>query len=345
MNDQLNRHLRILERLQNSRFSNRVSVNEVRDYLKEKGIDVSVRTVQRDMNALAVVFLDIDCHKNQDGKLGWFWSDNAKVIMLSGFSLSQALSFKLVKKYLTSLFPDSTLQDLQPFFEKADATLETLNDNALMKWPDKIAVVQSTQPLLPPDIDPECQKIISTALLENYQLKIDYVRLDGVRNIYQVNPLGLALRGHVIYLIATKVDTGEQRLFALHRVKKAEQLSEPAVQTADFNLNDYIDQGHLGFAWNAWNDATTMEPIEIKFIFSDQATKHLYETPLSRDQTITDYAPGYKLITATVRYTEQLVWWIRGYNTFIEVLEPVNLRNRIKQDALDLAQIYQTSTS
>jgi predicted DNA-binding transcriptional regulator YafY len=345
MNDQLDRHLRILERLQNSRFNNRVSVSEVRDYLSEKGIDVSVRTVQRDMNALRVVFMDIDCHKNPDGKLGWYWNDNAKVIMLSGFSLSQALSFKLVKKYLTSLFPDSTLQDLQPFFEKADATLETLNDNALMKWPDKIAVVQPTQPLLPPEINPECQKTISTALLENCQLQIDYVRLDGVRNVYRINPLGLALRGHVIYLIATKVDTGEQRLFALHRVKKAEQLSEPAIQSADFNLNDYIDQGHLGFAWNAWNDATTMEPIPLKCIFINQAAKHLYETPLSRDQTIIDYAPGYKLITATVRYTEQLVWWIRGYSTSIEVLEPVNLRNRVMQDTLALAQIYQNSTS
>jgi predicted DNA-binding transcriptional regulator YafY len=205
--------------------------------------------------------------------------------------------------------------------------------------------VQPTQPLLPPEINPECQKTISTALLENCQLQIDYVRLDGVRNVYRINPLGLALRGHVIYLIATKVDTGEQRLFALHLVKKAEQLSEPAIQSADFNLNDYIDQGHLGFAWNAWNDATTMEPIPLKCIFINQAAKHLYETPLSRDQTIIDYAPGYKLITATVRYTEQLVWWIRGYSTSIEVLEPVNLRNRVMQDTLALAQIYQNSTS
>ena len=80
--------------------------------------------------------------------------------------------------------------------------------------------------------------------------------------------------------------------------------------------------------------------IQFKFIFEEHCAKHLYETPLSTDQKIIEYIPGYVSITATVRYTEQLVWWIRGYGSFIEVLEPKEIRERIKNEALKLVEKY-----
>ncbi|MCX7085296.1 MAG: WYL domain-containing protein [Methylococcales bacterium] len=340
MNDQINRHHRILEKLQNCRSSNPVSVPEVLDFLLDKGIDVSARTVQRDMNALAEVFMDIESKILKDGGFGWYWNDKAKVILLSGLSANQALSFILVKKYLSQLFPEATLKELEPFFEYSEKVLHSLKGNALVKWPEKIAVVHPVQPLLAPEINGNFQKIISTALLENKKLKLDYVRLDGERSKYTVNPVGLVFRGHVIYLIAVKVDTGEQRQFALHRIKKAEQLPADA-DPITLTLQEYLEQGNMGFAWNAWNTATSLQEITFKCIFEAKSAKYLTETPLSKDQEIIPYQDGYVIVKATVRYTEQLVWWIRGYGSAIEVLEPLELRERMIKDINELHTRYQ----
>lgn len=340
MNDQIFRHHHILEKLQNCRFSNPVSVPEIRDFLLDKGMTVGVRTIQRDMIILKDVFFGIESHTLRDGGYGWYWHDNAKVILLSGLSPNQALSFILVKKYLSQLFPETTLNELEPFFEHSDKVLNKLEGNALVKWPDKISVVHPSQPLMPPVINPEVQKIISTALLENKRLQLDYVRLDGEENIYTLNPLGLIFRGDVIYLIATKVETSDVRMFALHRVVSAEQIKQDALQPDGFNLAKFVDEGHMGFAFNAWNKSTILQAIRFKFIFEEHSAKHLNETPLSTDQEIIKYIPGYVLITATVRYTEQLVWWIRGYGSFIEVLEPEDLRERIKNEAIKLLERY-----
>jgi predicted DNA-binding transcriptional regulator YafY len=340
MNDQIFRHHYILEKLQNCRFSNPVSVPEIRDFLLDKGVNVGVRTIQRDMIVLKDVFFGIESHALRDGGYGWYWSDNAKVILLSGLSPNQALSFILVKKYLSQLFPETTLNELEPFFEHSDKVLNKLEGNALVKWPDKISVVHPSQPLMPPVINSEFQKIISTALLENKRLHLDYVRLDGEKIIYTLNPLGLIFRGNVIYLIATKVETSDVRMFALHRIVSAKQLKQDAMQPDGFNLATFVDEGHMGFAWNAWNIDTILQVIQFKVIFEEHCAKHLYETPLSTDQKIIEYIPGYVSITATVRYTEQLVWWIRGYGSFIEVLEPKELRERIKNEALKLVEKY-----
>ncbi len=340
MNDQINRHHRILEKLQNCRFSNPVSVPEIKAFLLDKGVDVSVRTIQRDMIALAEVFMDIESKMLKDGGFGWYWNDKAKVILLSGLSANQALSFILVKKYLSQLFPEATLKELEPFFEYSEKVLHSLKGNALVKWPEKIAVVHPVQPLLAPDINAEFQKTISTALLENKKLKLDYVRLDGERSKYTVNPVGLVFRGHVIYLIAVKVDTGEQRQFALHRIKKAEQLPADA-DPITLTLQEYLEQGNMGFAWNAWNTDTSLQEITFKCIFEAKSAKYLTETPLSKDQEIIPYEEGYVLVKATVRYTEQLVWWIRGYGSAIEVLEPLELRERMIKDINELHTRYQ----
>ena len=339
MNDQINRHHRILEKLQNCRASNPVSVPEIREYLLDRGVDVSARTVQRDMNALAEVFRDIESKLLKDGGFGWYWNDKAKVILLSGLSPNQALSFVLVKKYLSQLFPEATLKELEPFFDYSDNVLHSLEGNALVKWPEKIAVVHPVQPLLAPAINADFQQVISTALLENKKLKLDYVRLDGERSQYTVNPLGLVFRGHVIYLIAVKVDTGEERQFALHRIKNAEQLPVDA-DPLDITLQDYLEKGHMGFAWTAGNVPTSLKDITFKCIFEEKSAKYLTETPLSKDQEIIPYQPGYVLVKATVCYTEQLVWWVRGYGSAIEVLEPIEFRDRIIKDVTELYKRY-----
>ncbi|MEI6269091.1 MAG: WYL domain-containing protein [Methylococcaceae bacterium] len=336
MNDQIIRQFHILNLLPRYPII-RLTLLILQDQLLDKGFTVGLRTLQRDLNALRDVFVGIDNCRNEDRSVSWFWSENAPVINLSGLTINQSLSFSLVKKYLTPLFPSVTLNELQPFFEQADATLESVQDNVLVQWPKKIAVVQPTQALLPPKVNPSVQKTVTAALLAEMQLEIHYQHLTAKEQTYKINPLGFVLRGTISYLIATKNNTAEMRIFALQRVKKAVELTQKAVQPDGFELQKYIDDGHMGF--NTYNQCSK-DPIQLKMIFEEGASRNLHETPLSEDQEITPHSDGYALITATLQENEQLFWWLLSYGANVEVLEPEALREKIANTVQNLADIY-----
>jgi predicted DNA-binding transcriptional regulator YafY len=338
MNDQIIRQQQVLKLI--PRHPRTTSVNKLQDQLLDQGIDVHIRTIQRDLNALSAVFIGIDNYRNPDNSLEWFWSEDAPIMNLSGLTINQALSFVMVKRYLTPLFPDVTLNELTPYFEQAESTLEAIHGNSLYQWTKKIAVVQPTQPLIPPHIEPSIHKVIRDALLADLQVSIVYKGNNGKQKPYQLNPLGLVIRNVVTYLIATKEDTSEIRMFALHRILEATVTNSKANQPKDFNLESYVNEGNMGFNHPEDSDINS---IKIKAVFTSGAAKHLYETPLSNDQQLNEQEDGSIVLTATVQNTSQLMWWILGFGDQVEVLEPTSIRQKIAEIALNLSQKYNPS--
>ena len=335
MNDQIIRQQQILKLI--PRYPRTINVSKLQDDLLNQGIDVHIRTIQRDLNALSAVFIGIDNSKKPDNSLEWFWSEDAPVMNLSGLTINQALSFVMVKRYLTPLFPDVTLNELTPYFEQAESTLEAVHGNSLYKWTKKIAVVQPTQPLIPPHIDSSIHKTIRDALLTDLQISIVYKGNKGSSKIYQLNPLGLVLRNVVTYLIATKEDTSEIRMFALHRILESTVIDRKSHYPQDFNLDFYVNRGHMGF--NRPEDPD-INSIKIKAVFSSDAAKHLYETPLSNDQQLNEKDDGSILVMATVQNTAQLLWWILGFGDQVEILEPISIREKIAEIVSNLSKTY-----
>ena len=220
--------------------------------------------------------------------------------------------------------------------------MQNLEDNPLLEWPKKIAIVQPTQPLLPPNIDPDIQITVSEALLADRQLTISYQRLDKVKQTYNLNPLGLVLRGGVSYLIASKVDTNAVRIFALHRMKSAKQTGQQDTRPGDFDLQHYIDNGQMGFNLTGGGQ---YHPIQLKAIFDKVSIQHLYETRLSEDQEITKLNDEEFKLIATVQETEQLFWWLQSFGSRVEVLEPKALRKKMIDSVKALAKRYDIDQS
>ena len=121
-------------------------------------------------------------------------------------------------------------------------------------------------------------------------------------------------RGHIIYLICTRHDEPKIRLFALQRFNSAELLKSEAIIPTDFNLDNYLETGALGFGQG--------ETIRLKALFTKAVGEHLYESKLSVDQVISEVDDGRLCVEATVKHTQQLVWWLRGFGDAVEVLEP-----------------------
>jgi len=336
MNAQIIRIYEILATIKH--YPHEKTIPQIINSLEQSQIYVSERTIQRDMQMLSEKFLKSLGHtKHSDRRVGWFWKENAAVINLPGLTINQALSFSLIKKYLTPLFPSVTVNALEPFFDQAETTLEGLNENPLFKWPNKIAVVEATQPLLPPAINSDIHKSVTEALLGDFQLIISYEPVNRAVQDYHINPLGLFLRNQVSYLVASKVDTEGLRTFALHRMSEVKITDKKVVYPDDFDFQTYINDNHIlpNLSGNK-----SFESIQLKFLADNWVTRHLSESRLSEDQSIKRIDDESSEIFATVQETEQLFWWLLGFGARVEVLEPFELRMKMADSVKVLAEKY-----
>jgi predicted DNA-binding transcriptional regulator YafY len=73
------------------------------------------------------------------------------------------------------------------------------------------------------------------------------------------------------------------------------------------------------------------DKIKVKLKFSRFAGGHLYETPISKRQTITKTRDGYLMVEDSVTDDMELRFWIRAFGGEVEVMKPKSLRDEFTQ--------------
>jgi hypothetical protein len=96
--------------------SNYVSTEDVQNHLKKVGIDVQIRSIQRDLAVLEEI-IPLEC-KKEDKPYSWRWQRMANTT-IHGLSMSQALALRIVETELKGVLPDDLYQRLTPLFVKA----------------------------------------------------------------------------------------------------------------------------------------------------------------------------------------------------------------------------------
>lgn len=303
------RQWQVLSQLQRNRW---VGTTHIYEQLALAGFDISLRTVQRDLNALAKRF---PIEKNNANPQGWRWCDDAPLQSLPHMNLSQAVAFNMVEANLTQLLPPVILDELFPWFDLARRQLK--NSKVTHSWIDRVRIEPATQPLIAPHIDLDSKDHIYHALFYQLQIKASYTRSDkSDASDYVLNPIAIIQRGVIIYLLATRTDDPNNviRTFALHRFASVEILDSSAETPANFQLDDYLDAGGMGFSHPFFRELPNHgKDTAVELNFTKAAGKSLTESKLSPNQTVTVNTDDSLTIHATVNLTSQLVWWLRGF--------------------------------
>ena len=269
-----------------------ITARELTERLMAAGFEVSKRTVERDLLSLSEIFPLISNERSRP--YGWSWSKDAEAFAFPTMSPLQALTLELAHDHLATLLPASLLGTLAPYFKCADSVLSSGEGvKKLASWRKKVAIVPSNQPLIPPHYSEEIIEAVHSALLSEQQLEISYTSRElGETKTYPVHPLGIVQRGAATYLVATLYDYTDIRMLAIHRIRSAQLLEQPAKIPKKIDLAKYIRQGAFGFE----------ESGEIKLVvrFTPLAVEHLRETPLSLDQQIEPEQAGWVRVEATV---------------------------------------------
>lgn len=315
------------------RYPRKTTVAELKSILNGEGYRIDTRTVQRDLNKLSISFpLSNDL---QGRKQFWYWIEEAAIQDLPGMEPVTALAFEMAESYLTPLLPQVTLDLIQPYFKRAKKVLGEHSESKLRTWPSKVSVIKRGPALLKPHINENVQQLIYQSLLDEFAITAQYKARDAQESKqYEMHPLGIVSRMSVLYLVCTLWDYHDIKQFALHRFISAEKSALPYQAQQDFSLQAYTKEQHQ------FSYPTTQEPIQLKVLFENNIAKHLAETPLNEEQKLTPQDENWTLLETNIHETLELRWWLQGFGDNIEVLEPASLREKFKQVATNINQIY-----
>ena len=307
------------------RYPHKKSVKEIAATLRDEGFVVTERTIQRDLQQLSSPF-QLYCDERAK-PFGWCWSQDARRFDLPGMMLNEALAWGLLEQHLNLVLPSTAAEHLHPYFATARQRLrQTPESKRSRSWMDKIRILPPNQPLIAPAIDPQVHRVVSEALFCEKRLEIRYRKKHQAEaDCYQVHPLALIQRGHVLYLYARMFDYPDARSLALHRIESASCLDEDASYPEHFDLDACVQRGVWGFGGD--------QQCELAIRFYERKGEHLYETPLASNQRlqVDDEAAGILTVRAIVPDTPQLRWWILGFGDCAEVLAPASLRHELSQ--------------
>lgn len=313
------------------RHPRKVDTVTLQNTLAKQGHDITLRTIQRDLNKLSLALpLISDEAKPQ----GWSWEANAEVLDLPALDPQTALTFKLVESHMGQLLPASTLDYLQPWFRTAKGVLDQ-HGNGLAHWPDKIRVLPSGMVRKAPNIKPEVAEAVYQAVLQERQLQITYSGKseDAEAPSHTIHPLALVVRDRVVYLICIFYDFVDPRLLAMHRILSAKVLEESALRPIEFSIDVYIADGKFGIPLNS-------HPIVLEAEFMRHVAIHLRESPIADDQVIEDVDEENVLLRATVPDTLELRLWLKSFGDEVAVVKPDDLRQEFRAIAENLVDYY-----
>ena len=287
-----------------------ITATELRLQLRDAGFEREPRTIQRLLETLSdpdANFYGIE-RDNSSKPYRYRWKEAAKGLSLPGLSTQESLLLTLAEQQLSSLLPAKLMKSMEGFFTQARGQLNEKGQSGSFQrereWLDKVRVVSTSQPLLPPKVDADVFQQVSDALYGNLWLDVDYKNAEGDRKTSRVMPLGLAQQGPRMYLVCRFDGYDNERCLALHRFSSAKASTLTFDRPKDFDLKQFDDDGRFGYG-----DGTK---IRLSFRIEKAAGLHVVECPLSLDQQVVELDDAYE-ITATVVDSAMLDWWLRGF--------------------------------
>ncbi|OYW40431.1 MAG: WYL domain-containing protein [Hydrogenophilales bacterium 12-61-10] len=291
--------LELLRRIPKGRT---VTAPELHQQLADAGYERDMRTIQRLLETLSEVY---DIERDDSTKpYRYRWKEFAKGLSLPSLSTQESMLLMLAEQHLGSLLPAKLMKSMEGFFTQARSQLGDKGTQREREWLDKVRVVSTSQPLLPPKIDPAVFDQVSNALYANQWLEVDYKNAAGKRTTARIMPLGLAQQGPRMYLVCRFDGYDNERSLALHRIHSARASGFTFQRPKGFDLKQYDDDGRFGYGEG--------RHVRLCFRIEKEAGFHLLESPLSADQQVVEQDDAYE-ITATVVDSAMLEWWLRGF--------------------------------
>ncbi|MBA2285739.1 MAG: YafY family transcriptional regulator [Ktedonobacteraceae bacterium] len=292
-----------------------------------KRLEVSERTIHRDMEALSVAGIPVIAERGTGG--GW----------------------GLLEDYRTNLtgLNEAEIQSLflsQPSHLLADLGLHQASEAALIKLLAALPVLHRRDAEYvrqrihidgtgwhQSEENVSSLSILQEAIWQERKLLLSYQRGDSVTVERVVDPLGLVAKGSTWYLVASV--EGEMRSYRVSRVRSATLTGQPCVRPGDFDLAAYWSQSASHFVANLPRYHVTVR-------IAPEMLEHIYHA--GRYARIEHVEPagedGWITLRLQFEMEEAACGYLLSFGTQVEILEPPALRAKVICLAERVAAFY-----
>jgi len=151
---------------------------------------------------------------------------------------------------------------------------------------------------------------------------------------YYIEPYAI---GQSTYVFGFSDPPGAIRTFKIERIERVEILRDTYEIPTDFDPFELLSD-----AWGIWY--TDAEPEKVTLLFQPRAAQRVGETRWHRSEQIELREDGRLLWRALIDEPREMMPWVRGWGSDVEVLEPEWMREEISQEVLNLVKIYHEDT-
>lgn len=290
-------------------------------------LEVSERTIHRDMEALSAAGVPVVAERGQGG--GWALPDGYQT-RLTGLSPAEIQALFLTK-------PGGLLADLgwreadQGALTKLLAALPAAHRRDAEYARQRIYV--DTAGWQRPGEPVTCLPTLQDAVWQDRKLLMTYQRSDGSAVERQVDPLGLVNKGNVWYLVA--LSEGEVRTYRASRIRGVQLTDQPSERPDGFDLAAYWQQSTADFVASLPRYAAVLRA-------SPEAMHRLrWAGRYARIESVAEPGPdGWTRVEIRFEAETDACEYALGFGHLVEVLEPPELRVQVIARARALLDSY-----
>lgn len=305
-----------------------IGTRELTSKLAERGHPVDTRTVQRDLQNLSRLF-KLGLLPGTGREQRWYFCKGSPAHW-PAMDLDTALAVTLAEQDLHRLLPQQIMQSFDCVVQQAKSTLNAQDAAGKRStWANNIRIVPSAFAPQVRELAPDVLTVVYDALGLRRQL---HITRDGKTSV--VNPLGLVMRGSVLYLVSTYEGYQDIRITALHRIQHAERLPGNAVIPPGFHLDTVLAEGILQWRLEPG------KPKAFEVHASASAASYFAEHRVNDSQTLSRQKDGSTVVRFTTEDTLALRQWLLGFAAEIEVRKPAAVKNWFASTVQALAAKY-----
>lgn len=290
-----------------------------------KKLEVSIRTIYRDIDSLSGMGIPITSDKGVNGGIrllgnykttltGVNKNEILSLFIPTGDKIFEDLGIENLKNNtMLKILGNSSLDNLKEFENFQNyiyIDMHTWNDSKLITNKDILSILQK-------------------AIWDSKSLNIKYRKTDGTKEV-SLNPLGLVCKRGIWYLVAINSDI--IKTYKVTFIDSATLTTNEFIRPSEFNLKSYWEESISNF-----------KSLIPKYNFVFKITPNILENIKERN-FITTKEIVYKEDMIYIHINFDSLWqgieFAFGYGKDIKIIEPFEAISEIKNKALEVVNLY-----
>ena len=314
-NQEVIRQWRVLHALESSRHG--VSIDAL-----AKELEVTTRTIRRDLAALQEAGFALYDERDEDGHVRWRIDGRVLGGIETGFTLSELCALYLSRNLLESVAGTPFQRDLTNAFGR----LEKMLSPRMRQFLDRLPSVLAAKPG-PRSRGAESSPDVVAKLLEaTLHFRAATMRYHSVSSgrvkDYLLHPYRLAFAQGGLYLLAYVPEYQAVRTFAVDRIKSVSLEKQTFTPTQP--IGDDVFANSLG--------VNTGPPARVEIVFAPEAAPFVRARVWHSSQQVREEGDGGLRLTLDVCHDWALRSWILSWGPFARVVSPELLAREIQAD-------------